>query len=214
MKKLFAMLLLAMLAMPVTAETPIDPLPYSGIHESSGETIEIVIDGERLTLEFDASPLYSSVEGGVVQASYYKYSDGDTRLYEMYLIFPETAQAGMVITPEYSALTNEESSVVLIASDTASQKETYYFSSLMSGRVYPEESDYAICLDAITENDGATTYSGRLSATLIALDMASGAVEATLVIEETPFSFTLNGKREERHSEPLPTPLPEDMMRT
>lgn len=215
MKKLIATLLAALIALALSvalSENPMDPLPNLDGHASTGETIEIVIEGQKVSLEFDASPQYSSVADGLVQASYYKYSDDGTRLWELYIIFPDTAQPGMLITPDYAALTGEDSSVVLIASDTDTQREQYYFSSLMGGSVYPEGSDYAIVLDDIATSGDATTYSGKLSATLIALDMASGEVEDTLVIDETPFRFTLGGGADEdRHIDPLPTSLPDDM---
>lgn len=215
MKKLIALLLAAALALTVAlAENTIDPLPTLDAHAGTGESIEIQIDGQRVALEFDASPQYSSIEGGLVQASFYKYSDDGSRLWELYITFPESAQPGMVITPDYAALTNEDSSVVLIASDTDTQREQYYMSSLMDGSVYPEGSDYAIAIDDITAADGKTTYSGKLSATLICLDMASGAVLDTLVIEETPFRFTMGGgSGDERHDIPQPTLQPDDMRR-
>ena len=214
MKKLIAILLALLALTPALAEAPIEPLPTLDSHATNGETIEIVIDGERVALDFDAAPQYSSVSDGLVQASFYKYSDDGARLWELYLIFPETAQPGMLITPDYAAVTGEESSVVLIASDTATEQETYYFASIMGDAVYPEGSDFSISLDDIDESGGSVTYSGRLSATLVALDMASGAVKDTLVIEETPFSFTLSDVSDERHSDPLPTALPDDMVRT
>ena len=214
MKKLIAILLALMALATALAEVPIEPLPSLDTHETNGETIEIVIDGQRVALDFDASPQYSSVSDGLVQASFYKYSDDGATLWELYLVFPETVQPGMVITPDYSNLTSEESSVVLIASDTNTQKETYYFASIMAGSVYPEGSYFTISFDDIARSGGSVTYSGRLSANLVALDMASGAVQDTLLIEETRFSFTLSDVPDERHSEPLPTVLPDDMVRT
>lgn len=213
MKKLIAALLCALFALvPAMAEPLPDASLQSGARAaSSGDALEIEFDGQDMALEFDASPEYSSVEGGLVQASYYKYSDDGVKLWELYLIFPETTQPGMVITPEYSALSGEESSVVLIVSDSQTMEELYYLSSVMDDGAYPEGSDYTITLEDILEADGATTYSGTLSAVLVAMDMSTGETKDTLVIEETPFRFTLGGGDSERHSDPLPTPLPSDM---
>lgn len=212
MKKLIAILICAMLILLpalALAEAPIeDALPDRA--PAAGDTIELEIEGERVLLDFDTSSQYSSIEDGQVQASFYKYSDDGATLYELYIIFPDTAQAGMVITPEYAALTNEESSVVLIVSDTQTQQEQYYFSSLMDGDVYPGGSDYTIAIDDVYEIDGGTTYKGRLSATLVALNMSTGDIEATLAVPETAFSFTLGGTSE-RHADPLPTETPDDM---
>lgn len=237
MKKLFALLVaVLMMLLPALAETeppfPTEPgtdapgVPDRIVTEVdgdaqeqaprdhvSGSSIELDINGEKVALDFDASSQYSSIEGGMVQASYYRYLDDGLKLYELYMIFPETAAAGMVISPDYSALTGEESSVVLIVSDLKAEQELYYFSSQMNGTVYPEESTFAIAIDDIQTSGGATTYTGSLSATLIALDMATGEAEDTLQIGETPFSFTIGGETD-RPETPAPTALPDDMRKT
>lgn len=204
------------------AEAPIDGLidslpvepgdqvpPRDDGEASTG--ITLTVNGETVRLAYDASPQYSSIQGGNVQASYYAYGADGKTLYELYLTFPDTARAGMVITPEYAAMTNEESSVVLIVSKDS--LETYYFSSLLDGSVYPVGSGFTIAIDSVGEEAGMISYAGTLSANLIALDMASGEVAATLDVPSTPFSFTVSGQL----SAPLPddgpraTPQPEDM---
>ncbi len=237
MKKLIALTMAALLMLlpalaeteqplPTAQETDAPGLPDRFVNETdsdageqapwdhdSGSSIELDINGEKVTLDFDASPQYSSIEGGTVQASYYRYLDDNSKLYELYMIFPDSAAAGMVISPDYSALTGEESSVVLIVSDLKAEQELYYFSSQMNGAVYPEDSTFAIAIDDIRTTGGATTFSGSLSATLIALDMATGAAEDTLQIGETPFSFTIGGETD-RPETPAPTALPDDMRKT
>ena len=235
MKKLIALLMIALLALTpamaewtgteTTPEPPMEIIPVEPEQElpqelpdreqPTGEYIELVINGERVTLDFDSSDQYSSIQNGVVQASFFAYSQDKTMLFELYMIFPETAKPGMVITPDYSALISEESSVVLIVSDVQTQQEVYYFSSLMDGTVYPENSSYAIAIDDILEIDGATSFSGRLAATLISLDMTTGEALAVFDIAETPFRFTI-GEGEERHEDPKPTEAPrnDDMRKT
>lgn len=189
---------------------PGDQVPPRGDAEAS-TGITLTVNGETVRLAYDASPQYSSIQGGNVQASYYAYGADGKTLYELYLTFPDTARAGMVITPEYAAMTNEESSVVLIVSKDS--LETYYFSSLLDGSVYPVGSGFTIAIDSVGDEAGMISYAGTLSANLIALDMASGEVAATLDIPSTPFSFTVSGQL----SAPLPddgpraTPQPEDM---
>ena len=235
MKKLIALILIALMALtpalaewpepeattePPIGEIPLEleqPLPQElpDREQATGEAIELEIDGERVILDFDPSAQYSSIANGQVQASFYAYSADNTKLYELYMIFPDTAKPGMVITPDYSSLTSEESSVVLIVSDVQSQQETYYFSSLMDGSVYPDNSNYAITIDDIYEIDGATTFSGSLSATLIALDMSTGEAQDVFEITDTPFRFTI-GEGEERHMDPMPSEAPknDDMRKT
>lgn len=224
MKKNVAILLCAILmalgAMAL-AEAPLDGLfdslpvdPGSSAPPrgdvGTGDSITLTVNGETVQLAYDASPQYSSIRGGLVQASYYAYGADGKTLYELYLTFPETARAGMVITPEYAAMTNEESSMVLIVSKDS--LETYYFSSLLDGNVYPVGSSFSIAIDSVGDESGMVSYAGTLSANLIALDMASGEVAATLEIPATPFSFTVSGQL----SSPLPnvpeaTPMPDDL---
>lgn len=208
------MLMAALLALSALAEGMpgfefIDPFEDRDGAEPQAEAgnngIQLDIGGKRLTLDFDPSPEYSSIQNGLVQASFYAYGDDSATLYELYLVFPETVQSGMVISPDYAALTGEECSVALILSEN--DEETYYYSGLMDGVVYPGGSDFDITFDAISEN----RYSGTLTATLIALDLASGTVKDTLNITSAPFSFTLDGDSSARHTEPLPTPEPKDL---
>ena len=233
MKKLIALILIALMALtpalaewpepeattePPIGEIPLEleqPLPQElpDREQATGEAIELEIDGQRVILDFDPSAQYSSIANGQVQASFYANSADNTKLYELYMIFPDTAASGMVITPDYSALTGEESSVVLIVSDLKAEQELYYFSSQMNGSVYPEDSTFSIAIDDIQTMGGATTFSGSLSATLIALDMATGEAEDTLEIDETPFSFSIGGETD-RPQTPAPTTLPDDMRKT
>lgn len=213
-------LLMALAAMAL-AEAPLDGLfdnlpiepgnsaPPRGSVESA-DGITLTVNGETVQLAYDASPQYSSIQGGLVQASYYAYGADGKTLYELYLTFPETARAGMVITPEYAAMTNEESSMVLIVSRDSI--ETYYFSSLLDGSVYPAGSSFSIAIDSVGDKGGMVSYAGTLSANLIALDMASGEVAATLEIPATPFSFTISGQLSSPLPDaPEPTPMAEDL---
>ena len=213
-------LLMALAAMAL-AEAPLDGLfdnlpiepgnsapPRGGVESADG--ITLTVNGETVQLAYDASPQYSSIQGGLVQASYYAYGADGKTLYELYLTFPETARAGMVITPEYAAMTNEESSMVLIVSRDSI--EPYYFSSILDGSVYPAGSSFSIAIDSVGDEGGMVSYAGTLSANLIALDMASGGVAATLEIPATPFSFTISGQLSSPLPDaPEPTPMAEDL---
>jgi len=175
-------------------------------------SIRLDIGGEMVELGFDDTPQYSSIDGGVVQASYYNYSPDGNTLYELYLVFPQSARAGDEITTEYAVLSGEECSVVLIISDVQTQQENYYFASVLGSSAYPENSDFLIRIDHVDSYQGTVSYSGSLSARLVALDMSTGEVSATLDIPETTFNFSINGsENEQRHTEPLPTAMPSDM---
>lgn len=224
MKKIMAILLCALLAIPGAmglAENPFGDLfgnlpgepgsenPPRGDIEAA-DSITLQINGKEVRLAYDASPQYSSIQGGTVQASYYAYDADGKTLYELYITFADTARAGMVITPEYASLTNEESSVVLISS--LDGLETYYFSSVLDGSVYPQGSGFTITIDSVSDEGGAIRYDGTLSASLIALDMSSGETAATLDIPATPFSFTVTGRLSSPIPDgPEPTKAPEDL---
>ncbi len=226
MKKLIALLLCALLAaLPALAlaESPFEDLIGDLIDDfpdersddesprgdaGSGDTFPLNVNGETIPLVYDPTPQYSSIQGGLVQASYFAYGADGVTLYELYIIFPDTAKAGMVITPEYAAMTDEESSVVLIVSGTG--EERYYTASLMDGNVYPAGSNFTIAIEDVRESASATTYSGKMSASLVALDVSSGEPAATLSIPETPFSFTVGGSST-RHVSPSATEAPADL---
>ena len=217
MKRIIVLLLCALLALlPALAEElpenpfgyfqedhPEDAEPRADV--DSGESITLDFKGESIRLAFDPTPQYSQIQGGMVQASYYAYGADGTTLYELYISFPDTAKPGMIITPEYEAITNGDASVTLIVS--GSSPERYYFSSLADGFVYPSDSDFSIAIESISGG----TYSGTFSAKLVSLDMSSGAVADTLVLPDTPFSFTIGGSTPGDTPTPAPTVSPDDM---
>ena len=195
---------------PDPSTTPEAPLPNQRSESTGAQTFPLEVNGKTITLAFDTSPQYSFIEGGLVQASYYGYDENGVTMYELYIYIPESAKEGMVISPEYSALTGEESSVVLIVSDGSSQ--VYYFSSMMDGVAYPSGADHAIAIDNIWKYGDATTYAGRLAARLIALDMSTGEALDALTIPETPFTFTLGaGDAPVPYATPMSTDIPQDM---
>lgn len=216
MKKLLPVLLCLLLALiPALAEeieaTP-EPEPFGDFSPRDGgmeqETFTLQVGDETVRLIYDESPMYSSIQSGLVQASYYAYgADGDT-MYLMYIIFPDTAGAGMVLTPEYAAMTGEECSVVFIIS--TSERELYYFSSVAAGLVYPTGSDFSIAIDSVEGSALGTAYAGKLSAELVCMELPSDDSAATLSIPETPFSFTIAGGQAPR-VEPAGTSVPGDM---
>lgn len=218
MKRMLACLVCLLVAMPLAAWAE-DPFTFDFTDpfepredeiapaEATDESIRLVIDGESVKLDFDPSPTYSSAEGGKVQASFYAYGTGSL-LYELYLTFPDTVQAGMIVTPDYAALTGGDSSVSLIISDDGG--ETYYYAGLLNGAAFPEGADFAMRFETAADTGAGRSYGGTLSATLIAVDPVSGSVKDTLRIDDAPFAFTLGGAYD-RGGAPSPTAEPSDM---
>ena len=124
------------------------------------------------------------------------------------MLFPDTAMAGMVITPEYAVTAGEEASVVLIISSR--EREQYYYSSALAGTIYPAGSTFSIALDSVDPASGGTAYAGRLSATLIMMEPSGEREAGRLTIPETAFSFTIGGYAGPSAA-PGATPVPEDM---
>lgn len=197
MKRTIAVLLLLAILCCSTAATA-DPEVW--------EAIEIDIDGRSLSLGFDASEEYSSVANGTVQASFYTYADNSEYLYELYMTFPVSVQAGSTITPEYAIEYAPDASVVLIVSTP--EDERYYFAGQVDGAVYPDESDYTIAFDSVSVSGDTRVYTGRLSAALVAMDLPLGL----LTIEDAPFSFTMSVSESDADDPGFPfgTPNPFD----
>ncbi len=176
-----------------------------------GQGIQMTIDGQAHTLGFDATPEYSSVKNGMVQASFYEYDDAANTLYELYLIFPDTAESGTVVDPESSIQSGSEPSVVMIVSDDDTEK--YFVSGVMNGRAYPEGSSFSIGFDFVEPSGDGAEYAGTLSASLVALDLSTGEVLGTMEIASALFNFSISGVSPQRHDDPLPTSAPSDLRR-
>ena len=178
-----------------------------GVPESDNDmNIKIELDGKTHILSYDSSPEYSNVKDGMLQASFYEYDNPSNTLYELYLIFPEDVGTDATVDPRYAIDSGRECSVMMIISDE--ETETYYVSGVMDGRAYPESSDFSIHFDFVTGFGAGASYAGTLSATLIALDINSGANVGTLYIDSAPFSFVSNDASMPGGGESSITPLP------
>lgn len=184
MKKLLALLLCALLLMPAA-------LAADSRAQDNSEGIEIVLFGERIFLDFDSSPEYTTVEDGMITASFYTYGPDEASLYELYLSFPETVQAGDVISPSY-AIQNDapDCSVSLIYS--TEETEQYYIAGQLGEIVYPDGSDYAIRFDDVARGDTGIVFSGVLNAVLVLVDLNSGLSGDVVKLEDAHFTFTLS----------------------
>ncbi len=215
MKRWFATalcLIIAVLPLCALAEPTPEP-PFNDPFESrdgaaeadAADGIRLTIDSTEVWLGFDSAPEYSSVLDGIVQASFYAYEDDSDLLYELYLLFPDSVEPGASISPNDAGQAGKDSSVVLIISDSKSEK--YYSAGMLNGASYPIGSDFTIDIDTI-ENG---RYTGQLTAALVALDLISGEVVDTLKIESAPFGFTLGSASHERHFDPIPTDAAKDL---
>ncbi len=163
------------------------PAPSASANAGS---IRITIAGEPLTLSFDPSPAYSSVQDHLVQAAFYTYGSATGNLYELFLSFPDSVRAGDAITPEYAMKSAIDSSIVLLIS--TAEKDTFYVASQQSTTgPYPETSSYTMRFDAVTPGDDSTTYAGSITANLVSYSQKTGKIDETVHIEDAAFSFTM-----------------------
>lgn len=148
------------------------------------------INGEALELKFDASPTYSSIEGHLLQAAFYTYGAASGSLYEMFVSFPDSVQAGDSITPEIAITSALDTSLVLLIS-TATE-DTFYVATQQSGSgPYPETSSYTLHIDTVTRNGDSVTYTGSFTADMVSYSQKSGKIDKTLRIENATFEFTM-----------------------
>ena len=195
MKKHMALLALLLALCLMTAglaeENPFDaPDPGQEAAAPSAQSGSITIDigGAPVSLAFDPSRQYSSVIGGSVRASFYAYSDNSDYLYELFMYFPETVQAGSVIDQQDALRNDPECSVALVIS--TDEEERYYFAGEIDGSVYPRGSSFTIRFDTVENVSGGIAYSGRLSASLGQLEFDGTESLATFTIQDAAFSFT------------------------
>ena len=174
---------------PPTFEMPAPTAPKGG-------SMRLSVLGQTLTLDFDDDPMYSMLDGGYIQASFYGYDASDV-LYELYLLFPDDVSSGSVVTPESSTARGllDDGIILYVTSDAS---ELYAIAAQDEYGVYPEETAYAITFDEVTRNGSACTFSGSVEATLMALDDNYNALYPVDDLTAT-FQFTM-----ELESAPVP----------
>ena len=202
MKKLLSALLCAMLiGCCAAAETPVFPTPTPEVSSSPEATpapenpsdaggIDFTLNGQALHMPFDPDPEYSICKDGYVQASFY-VEEADGLLYELYLTFPRTVQAGDTIDPESCIKSGDiASGIMLFVSDTAGNDTCSAATQYLTGS-YPEGSSYSIRFDNVSSEGSVYTFAGSVSGKLVEVDER---FYATSNINEcsADFSFTMD----------------------
>ena len=178
----------------------------TAVGEGTEESIRLQVDGRDLTLGFDPTEGYSSVQDGSVQASFYAYVDNEQNLYELYMIFPESVQTGDRLSWDDSL--GGVSCTVGMFITVDRQERFYYAGKLEKGS--SSGSSYAISFDSVTDTGDGVRYTGRLTATLLGMDTASGSTVGSIQIDDAAFSFTMpNANRRDAGGGSFgPTPTP------
>lgn len=170
---------------------------------AASDTLELELNGLKLTLQFDPSEQFSNITGGNVQASFYTYLEGSNDLYELYMIFPRDVQTGTTVDPEFARQNAPESSVVLIV--TAGEKVDYYYAGQTDST---ESTDYAMTFESVVDSGAERTYTGTLSAAMVGMAGDFQTEISSIQFEGARFSFTMP-MRADRLPEETP---PEDTL--
>lgn len=159
--------------------------PFEIPAPSAGGTLMLSIGGEEIALAFDPDPEYSYLEDGLVQASFYAYGERD-ELYELYLIFPESVEAGALLP----GAAGGEAALVLCETEIDGSG-FFAVAAWADGAAEPEGSALSIRFDE-ADSDGSTrAFSGAFEATLVGLDEQSAAAGFAQAATGS-FSFAMN----------------------
>lgn len=143
-------------------------------------------DGQSLRLEFDPSPDYSLMEGGLAQLCFFAQDAGQQRYLELYLMLPDNLQAGDVVS-EKSQL-NLGCSITLY--EVLPNGEDCYYAGQYYGMAYPENSGFELKIEEAGTADGTFSLKGSMNAVLGQLlgDFSTGK---TIRLENIAFDCSL-----------------------
>lgn len=147
-------------------------------------------DGQSLQLEFDPTPEYSLVDGGIAQLCFFAHDSDRSHYLELYLMLPANVQPGDVLTQE--TLLMEGCSITLY--EVLPNGEDCYYAAQFMGMPYPDGSSFELRIDAAENTAEKLSLRGSLSAVLCRL-MGDFATGETLSIDKIAFdcSLTLTG---------------------
>ncbi|MGN0803588.1 MAG: hypothetical protein ACI4MF_13435 [Candidatus Faecivicinus sp.] len=164
------------------------PAPESEAAQAGG-TLRAILNGEPLTLDFDPDPQFSMCEDGYVQASFYAYGAAG-KLYELYLVFPQTVAAGDIITAEgRAAAGDDQSGLMMFVSDNSS--DVCSLASQYADGVYPEGSGYEATFSQVSASGTMYTFTGSLKATLVVIDEHYNSLAESHTLTAS-FTFTMD----------------------
>ena len=150
---------------------------------AEGYAFAFEYEGEWLTLLYDTSEQYSYVKDGLITASFYTYTEDLTEMYEVFLMIPETAQAGDVITQDSVS----DGGICYIHSSRT--EEDYFYAARIGGTLIPESCTYTLNLTRAENGE----YEGTLSAVLYGYNNQGGSLTGkTFEMSNATFRFSMN----------------------
>lgn len=163
---------------------------------AASDSIEITISGRQTSLMFDRSEQFSYVSGGLAQACFYGYMEGTNDLYELYMIFPWSVQAGTVIDQIYALQFAPDTTVLMVV--TKETRANYYF----AGQADDDNgTSYVMTFESVSDSDAGRTFTGTLSANMIGVADDFETEVPPVSFKNARFSFTMPNNTD---SEPAP----------
>lgn len=138
-------------------------------------------DGTNIVLDFDPAQDFSNVADGLIQACFFAYDATEEHYLELYLLFPDSVQAGDAFT----SADGSGSSVALY--ETAIAVEDFYCADERGS----DGSYFELKIDSAEVSDSGITMRGSLSATLVQYDENDRPLRGGANIEGARFNFTL-----------------------
>lgn len=161
-----------------------------------------MFDTEPLLLSFDVSADYSMCDNGYLQACFYATDGTENSYVELFLLFPQTAKSGDVISPAYAAETGMSECGVYFY-EVKGSSEDAYIAAQTGGDATPEGSNYEIRIESFEETDSAYNVRGSVNAVLVKTVEFKPTGEL-LTVQDAAFHFSMP-----KSAAPQETPAPD-----
>ncbi|MCF0120688.1 MAG: hypothetical protein HUJ65_03535 [Oscillospiraceae bacterium] len=188
MKK-FCIILLA-IWMLCTNALALDATGYPAYDGSAidADTLAGKIGTDSVMLEFDPSEEYSGCASGYIEACFFAYNQAGDSYIELYLMIPETADAGDVIDPAYAGGVNMGNCSVTL-SEVVGNSEIFYIAMQNGTSAYPQNSSYSIRIESKVDTGTAYAVHGTVTAELAEIDELASTGKTIAV--DAAFDFTV-----------------------
>lgn len=149
--------------------------PQSGLSAAFGS--------ERISLDFDPSPDFSNIGGGVIQACFYAYDARNRYYLELYLLLPDDVASGDVIRGGAAPLCS------FCLYETGERSETTYYAGDVDAQL-AGNSTYELTIDSVENTGTAIDMRGHFTAEMCRFEREQPTDEM-LRVDDARFAFSL-----------------------
>ena len=142
-----------------------------------------MFDGESISLSLDPSSDYSNLADGVLQVCFFAYDAADDYFLEMYLLIPQDAASGDVLTDGMGL----DCSIYLY--ETNASSEVFYYAGDLDNST-ASDSSFEMTIESAESSASAISMRGQLRAQMVRYDREATGLEI-LTIDGAQFNFTL-----------------------